>query len=694
MLNKRNLFFLSLFILGILLLSSCFLNPPATEGILKGQIMVPEGTTQTKDLTGQALPDATVNIIDLTTGAIIATTVTDATGHYQVSVPPGGSYLLEAVKGSVKLEQITCSVEVGIEYDLGTADCVTTAAALIAQAMMDAGDNPADINCADIIADPNFDDVSSIVCSTIKAGGDPTTSALVQQAVEDFLNPPAPTPTPTPTYYTVTFDSQGGSTVNSKAVEPGEKVSEPTDPTRTGYTFSGWYKESGYTNAWDFDTDTVTTNVTLYAQWIINTYTVTFDSHEGSAVSPITDIPYNTTITLPTAPTKESNTFAGWFSDDPTFLVPFTASTPVTADITLYAKWIDPVHDITKGIYYPTIQLALDAADSVNGDTIEVDEGTYDESITFPAGRLIILQSLNGASPPTITGVDGSAIVTCTDSLEDTTLKGFMIMHNSGDSGRGIAITAGYLTINNCTISGNSTTSGGGIDNYGTLDITGSTISGNSADYHGGGIENYDGTLTITDSTISGNSAPYGGGIYNYGTLDITGGTISDNTANDGGGIYLTSETEVTIGGSGNFNTFTNNKKVTTISADQHIRKYDDALDSVDCHWDYLDNDYSPAEVTSYKLLVINNSALLDDLEGNINPTDRTISLTVPSGTDLTGLKATFTLVTGASAKVGTTSQESGTTSNDFTIPVTYTVFKTTEPSKITNWTVTVTVSP
>jgi uncharacterized repeat protein (TIGR02543 family) len=275
MLVKRNLIFLSLFILGVLLLSSCFLNPPATEGILKGQIMVPEGTLKTKDLIGQALPDATVNIIDLETGAIIATTVTDAEGYYQVSVPPGGPYLLEAVKDGVKLEQITCSVEVGMEYDLGKADCVTTASALIAQAMMDVGDNLSDIDCDAIIADPNFDDVSSIVCSAIQVGEDPTVSAAVLQKVEDFLNPPepayapepAPAPEPVPTY-TVTFDSQGGSAVASQTVAHGGKVTEPTAPTRTSYTFGGWYKESGCTNAWDFDTDTVTSDVTLYAKWM------------------------------------------------------------------------------------------------------------------------------------------------------------------------------------------------------------------------------------------------------------------------------------------------------------------------------------------------------------------------------------------------------------------------------------------
>jgi|AntAceMinimDraft_16_1070373.scaffolds.fasta_scaffold39578_2 hypothetical protein len=63
---------------------------------------------------------------------------------------------------------------------------------------MNAGDNLDDINCTDVIADPNFDDVSNIVCSTIKAGGDPTLSVTVLQAVEDFLYPPAPVPTPTP----------------------------------------------------------------------------------------------------------------------------------------------------------------------------------------------------------------------------------------------------------------------------------------------------------------------------------------------------------------------------------------------------------------------------------------------------------------------------------------------------------------
>jgi hypothetical protein len=184
--KKRNLIFLSLLILGVLLLTSCFLKPPVTEGVLKGQVIVPEGTLQAKDLTGQALPNATVNIIDPATGDIIATTTTDADGYYQVFVLEGGPYLLQAIKDGVKVLQITPQVEVGIEYDLGIADCSATAVALIVQAMLDAEDYPdnlADINLTDIAADPDFNDVMSIVCSTIEAGGDPTALAVVQQAL-------------------------------------------------------------------------------------------------------------------------------------------------------------------------------------------------------------------------------------------------------------------------------------------------------------------------------------------------------------------------------------------------------------------------------------------------------------------------------------------------------------------------------
>jgi len=208
------------------------------------------------------------------------------------------------------------------------------------------------------------------------------------------------------------------------------------------------------------------------------------------------------------------------------------------------------VHNLTKDTYYNTIQEALD--DAGDGNIIEVADGTYDESINFPSGKLIILQSVNGTSSTTVIGDNGSATVTCSNSPEGTTLEGFTITHTEGLTGSGVYIVSSDLTINDCTISGNSAAHGGGIKNYGTLDITSSTIYGNTVYDYGGGIYNY-GTLTITSSDISGNSAASGGGIYNYGTLTITSSTtISGNTATfyGGAGIYNNSTGTLTISGS------------------------------------------------------------------------------------------------------------------------------------------------
>ncbi|MBR6930674.1 MAG: InlB B-repeat-containing protein [Bacteroidales bacterium] len=72
--------------------------------------------------------------------------------------------------------------------------------------------------------------------------------------------------------HTVTFNSQGGTAVAAQTVglKYGQtivKANEPTVPTRTYYVFGGWYKESNCTNAWDFDNDAVTEDITLYAKW-------------------------------------------------------------------------------------------------------------------------------------------------------------------------------------------------------------------------------------------------------------------------------------------------------------------------------------------------------------------------------------------------------------------------------------------
>ena len=107
----------------------------------------------------------------------------------------------------------------------------------------------------------------------------------------------------------------------------------------------------------------------------------------------------------------------------------------------------------------------------------------------------------------------------------------------------------GTVTLTHSTVSGNSAGGGGGVYNRGTVTLTYSTVSGNSAAFGGGGVFNYFGTATLTHSTVSGNSATRfdGGGVFNgagtttptNSTAILTNSTVSGNSAGDGGGGVL-----------------------------------------------------------------------------------------------------------------------------------------------------------
>ena len=92
---------------------------------------------------------------------------------------------------------------------------------------------------------------------------------------------PADSSSVAPGTYTVTFNSDGGSEVAPATVEEGEKVTKPTDPTKTGYTFDGWYLGE---TAFDFENVAITTNVTLTAKWNVVTYTATVVKADSTEV--------------------------------------------------------------------------------------------------------------------------------------------------------------------------------------------------------------------------------------------------------------------------------------------------------------------------------------------------------------------------------------------------------------------------
>ena len=140
-------------------------------------------------------------------------------------------------------------------------------------------------------------------------------------------------------FYTVTFDSQGGSAVNPiTGVKYGSTITLPANPVKAGFTFGGWCTDKEGKSSFS-PTTPINSDLTLYAKWIEQLYTVTFNSKGGSAVNPITGIKYGSTITLPPAPTKDGFLFNRWFIDDNTFKNEFDKTTPITADLTLYALW-------------------------------------------------------------------------------------------------------------------------------------------------------------------------------------------------------------------------------------------------------------------------------------------------------------------------------------------------------------------
>ncbi len=148
--------------------------------------------------------------------------------------------------------------------------------------------------------------------------------------------------------YTVTFDSKGGSSVDSQTVNKGSKVTKPADPTRSGYTFGGWYKEETYTNPFNFDTTTITYDRTLYAKWNSNSsgggdsttqYTVTFNMNgHGTAPSSQT-IASGGKVNKPADPLASGYSFGGWYKEAACTNAWNFNSDTVSGATTLYAKW-------------------------------------------------------------------------------------------------------------------------------------------------------------------------------------------------------------------------------------------------------------------------------------------------------------------------------------------------------------------
>ena len=185
--------------------------------------------------------------------------------------------------------------------------------------------------------------------------------------------------------YEVGFDTKGGSIVFSQVVDEGECLEKPDDPTRNGYLFKGWYKDEAYTQLWDFASDKVTKAFILYARWS-TLYTINFNAMGGSEVVSQT-VEEGTSIQKPADPVRTGYTFKGWYQDEAcTQIWNFTSERP-TSNITLYAKWIPEVFDLTKDIWSfanyshntdPNYPLPLKLDQNTLEDILDLADGSLD----------------------------------------------------------------------------------------------------------------------------------------------------------------------------------------------------------------------------------------------------------------------------------------------------------------------------
>lgn len=128
----------------------------------------------------------------------------------------------------------------------------------------------------------------------------------------------------------VQFNTNGGNSIGSISVEDGKTATKPANPTKKGNTFSGWQLDG---KDYNFNSK-VTKDIILVAKWIVNSYTVSFDTNGGSPIDDVV-VEYGKTIERPNDPVNEGYTFVGWQLNGKDF----DFSTAIESNIVLVAVW-------------------------------------------------------------------------------------------------------------------------------------------------------------------------------------------------------------------------------------------------------------------------------------------------------------------------------------------------------------------
>lgn len=191
--------------------------------------------------------------------------------------------------------------------------------------------------------------------------------------------------------YTVTFASEDGTILLAQSVLKNEKIELPEASVKEGYLLEGWYKEAECENKWDFENDTVTQDLTLFAKWTENTAgtcTVSFEMQGyGTQIDPVT-VQIGELLTKPQAPAAQGYLFAGWYKEPECTQAWDFAADVVSEDTILYAKWTEEVVTDMENTYIVTFDMQgfgtqLEPITAAAGELIPVPDAPTAEGYTF-----------------------------------------------------------------------------------------------------------------------------------------------------------------------------------------------------------------------------------------------------------------------------------------------------------------------
>ena len=217
--------------------------------------------------------------------------------------------------------------------------------------------------------------------------------------------------------YTVSFNTNGGNTIENAVVKKGESIELPT-PVKEAYEFEGWYIATDFSGDKVTSPFTPTANTTLNANWSAYDFTVTFDSTGGSAI-PNAYCNEGGTIAEPTAPTRQYFDFVGWYtttyaSEKTKVTFPYTP----TGNIKFYAVWRLDETKVTKKLTY------------VSGSMGAI--SLYAEDNMVIMNESVYTWAFNETNGVTVDTKGDSAYVTITSKVDG---KGAYLLYNHAMSG-------------------------------------------------------------------------------------------------------------------------------------------------------------------------------------------------------------------------------------------------------------------